>query len=105
MLKVSERIQSPQMLSTLAALLNMTSNLKRIQADDSNRGQVGFELLYEWTQADGIRNELVQVLNELKLNHLAQMVQQGEYDTEKFKRTAPTSVCYNNLNFISANTC
>ena len=74
MLTISKKIPNQEMLLSLAALLNMTSDLEKIQEDQSKRKLVGFYLLYEWNKAkDGKRNELVDVLKVLDLFQLAQM--------------------------------
>ena len=72
MQQVAKKIPHDQ-LPDLAAYFNMTLTFRRLQADQANNRRVGFNLLYEWRQAAGVRHELVEALEELGLNQVALM--------------------------------
>ena len=74
MLDISKKIPNQQKLFELAACLEMTQNLKTILQDPSKQTRAGFELLYEWVNnKGGSRNDMVEVLQEIDLPHLARL--------------------------------
>ena len=74
MLLISKKIPSQKKLKELAACLEMTQNLSYILQDPSKQKRAGFELLYEWVNnKGGVRDEMVEVLQEIDLPHLANM--------------------------------
>ena len=71
---ISKRISDQEKLFELAANLEMTQNFNVILRDPSKQKRAGFELLYEWVNnKGGVREELVEVLQEIDLPQLAQM--------------------------------
>lgn len=72
--KISENIPNQEILSRLAALLDMTGSLLKIREDECKRKLAGFYVLYEWDKANiGVRNKLVAAFKQLKLYRLAEM--------------------------------
>ena len=71
---ISKRISDQERLFELAANLEMTQNFNVILQDPSKQKRAGFELLYEWVNnKGGVRDELVEVLQNIDLPQLAQM--------------------------------
>ena len=74
MLHISKKIPNQEKLYQLAACLEMTQNLNYILQDPFKQKRAGFELLYEWVNnKGGVRDEMVEVLQEIDLPHLANM--------------------------------
>ena len=71
---ISKRITDQEKLFELAANLEMTQNLNVILQDPSKQKWAGFELLCEWVNnKGGVRDEMVEVLQEINLPQLADM--------------------------------
>ena len=74
MLDISKKIPNQEKLFELAACLEMTQNFNVILQDPFKQKQAGFELLYEWVNnKGGVRDEMVEVLQEIGLPQLADM--------------------------------
>ena len=71
---ISKTISNQEKLHELAAHLEMTQNFNVILQDPSKQKRAGFELLYEWVNnKGGVRDEMVEVLQEIDLPQLADM--------------------------------
>ena len=71
---ISKKIPNEEKLYDLAANFEMTQNFNVILQDPSKQKRAGFELLYEWVNnKGGVRDELVEVLQEIDLPQLAEM--------------------------------
>ena len=71
---ISKKIPNQDKLFELAANLEMTQNLNVILQDPSKQKRGGFELLYEWVNnKGGVRDKMVEVLQEIGLAELAEM--------------------------------
>ena len=74
MLLISQKIPSSKKLNELAAHLELASSLNNILRDPTKSELPGFNLLYEWVNnKGGVRDEMVKVLQEIDLPHLADM--------------------------------
>ena len=74
MLAISKRIPNQEKFFDLAACLEMAQNFNIILQDPFKQKRAGFELLYEWVNNKrGVRDELVEVLQEIDLPQLAEM--------------------------------
>ena len=71
---ISKKIPNEEKLYDLAANFEMTQNFNVILQDPSKQKRAGFELLYEWVNnKGGVRDEMVEVLQEIDLPQLAEM--------------------------------
>ena len=71
---IGKKISNQEKLFELAANLEMTQNFNVILRDPSRQQRAGFELLYEWVNnKGGVRDEMVEVLQEIDLPQLADM--------------------------------
>ena len=71
---ISKKIPNEEKLYDLAANFEMTQNFNVILQDPSKQKRAGFELLYEWVNnKGGVRDEMVEILQEIDLPQLAEM--------------------------------
>ena len=69
LVRVSQEIGDK--LTSLAAVVGMTSQLQTLQRDVTKRDNVCFHLLYDWERRGGKRKQLVETLETIGLQQLA----------------------------------